>query len=249
MAKESYVGEFYFRMSPLTRFLALFLGRAARGEMRKVQRNSMAALAMVAEHRIKEAYDAESTGHTEGTKQVYAQGKRLGGWPRRETHSGAKSLKRTGGLARFVSREDKGHTIIVGISPSATYSSHFGGDLADRVSPPGWTSRAPRPVWAKLVAEQMERPRPIQIAVTERMQAFLQLLQKGQAGGTGGGSSKGKRKSATRTGKTIVLTPRARPVWGPVGKDLPTAHPAFWKAFQKELRRIGWRSRRGTVRK
>lgn len=227
-----------FKASPLNVIIAKLLGRMAKGGMQEALQESMGAVASAALRYVRDFYLNHGEGHTAGTKETYAQGKLAGIWPARSIWSGAHSLMRGTGLIQFlkVDKIDKA-TIWIGIDHTATYASKSPRDPTD-ISAGRGSSKAARPVRAKIVAEQMEDPHPVIIQMTRPMQAYLAMLREKRAG-------KGRSKRAPQLpipiGKTIMYKPVARKVWEPAFKILPTAHPRFKKELQRQLRRRGWR--------
>jgi hypothetical protein len=145
---------------------------------------------------VKQEYQKTEEMRTQGTLQTYLQGKSEGSTPARNTYSG-KSMVRTGQLANSVVVTREGGSAIsylVHIKQGA----HTEGDPADALKQLG------------MIAHQLEAATPVIIVMTARMMAYLQLLQRGEAGK---GPKTGRKAPDLKLNQVILVVPRGRGVW------------------------------------
>jgi hypothetical protein len=172
-------------------------------------------IAETAQRTVKKGYTANTgASYSRGTLLTYKHGKHPGQqWSFRRPYPGASPGRRSGAIANSLRTVPlTGATFIghqVEVDPGKLYTGFAGkGDDTDRGKPLWW------------VASQLENPRPAVISIpkTRRMQVYLMLLYRGEAGV--GSPEPRKHLLNYMTGGVIVTHRRPLKIWETAFRDL-----------------------------
>lgn len=198
-------------------------------QLQAINKKGVHKLALEAAKAVRRGYAAADYGHTQGTLEAYAFGKKQGkgrkdgsgGKPARRKYPSASSLNRSGTLKDSVvvrAMRNKGRKVggyDVQIDPKKVY-----GAKADK---------ADKGILVSRIAAQMENPRPIMVTLTPAMAAYLALIK---------GKDKDKQRTGSKkVGDVITITQKPRPVWEPVFYKLRTIMPAYSREVAKLLQK------------